>query len=132
MSLSTIKADENLSTVCRIIETTPEIFIEKTLNYLEVNEWVPDASEEWGRTIGECLNEYAKNPVGISILAIGTNDSVAMECFLNLIIIGKGDCPECGADLEKFEDGGYGKTWEVERCNCGYNHSTEPECEESY
>lgn len=134
MEFITIKQDENLQTVCRIRETSQEIFIHNTLGYLLEMEVIADASDEWTKTIGECLNEH-HNPsaaLGIKLLSLATNDSVAMEAFEKLVIIGKGDCPECGDELERFGDGNYGKEWEVERCSCGYEHSTEPAFDESY
>lgn len=123
MDYVTIKSDEYLKTVCRITETTEEVFIKNTLDYLGFMEVINDSSEEWGRTIGQCLNEYYnQNAVlGIQLLALNTNDSVAMEAFCNLLLIGPYDCPECGSETEKFTDSDNGKDiFQVERCECGH------------
>ena len=127
MEFITIKDDQNLSNVCELLDVNKDVFINDTLNYLAQNEWIFDASEEWGRTLGEILTEYAKSPLGVCILHLGTNFPGIVDSFWNLVIVGKGDCPMCGSDLEHFEDSGFGKTWEVERClNCSYESSTEP------
>ena len=132
MEFITIKKDSNLEAILDFIKKEPEQFIFNTLNYLEVNEWIADDSEEWGKTIGEILDESNVDSYGAAVLALRTNVPNVVEAFKNLIIIGKGDCPECGADLEKFNDGNHGKEWEVERCTCGYEKSTEPHWDESY
>ncbi len=134
MEFITFKQDENLRKICSYLGQSPETFSHNTLRYLEINEWIADASDEWGKRLEDILNESVDPPVllGICLLSVVTNDSVITDAFLNLVVVGKGDCPNCGDDLERFEDGGYGKTWEVERCSCGYYHSTEPAWDESY
>ena len=104
MEFITIKKDQNLKIICDFLEEDADVFIENTLNYLGQNEWIFDASEEWGRTIGEALFDRTENVLGISILCLNTNNSDIIYAFLNLKIVGFGDCPCCGAEMEKFED----------------------------
>lgn len=132
MQYITIKKDDSLKIILDFIKKDASQFIFTTLNYLEVNEWIADASDEWGKTIGQILDESEVDSYGAAILALKTNMPTVVEAFRNLVIVGYGDCPECGADLERFNDGNYGKEWEVERCTCGYYASTEPAWDESY
>lgn len=89
----------------------------------------------WGCTISECLTK------GIKVLEMYEamtaaripNKSIYLNLIRNLVVIGNGDCPECGGEME-VEDGDYRELrgdylspseftpiWENKKCcHCGY------------
>lgn len=127
MEYITIKKDSNLEAILDFIKKEPKEFIFHTLNYLEVNDWIADASDEWGKTIGEILRESNVESYGVAVLALNTNIPNVVEAFMNLVIIGRGDCPECGGNMqERFSEPDPTKGTDDYVCDkCG--HETKPE-----
>jgi len=133
MEFITIKRDENLSLICDHIGVSKGDFINKTLNYLNTNDWIADSSDEWEKTVGQILEEENAPLLGISILCLGSNDPIALSAFNNLKIIGHWDCPECGGDLDYWMDGAHGEVWQNSCCNyCGYRNDNEPDFDRIY
>lgn len=87
MEYITIQKDKNLKTITDFLQKTPESFIFSTLNYLNINDWIADSSDEWGKTLGEILDEENVDSLGVAILALKTNHTTVVEAFRNLNII---------------------------------------------
>lgn len=101
MEYITIKNDESLKSILQFTDQHSSQFIFNTLNYLHLNDWIADSSDEWGKTIGEILDESIVDSYGVAILALKTNYQPIIEAFRKLSIVGHGDCPECGGDTEE-------------------------------
>ena len=134
MHLTKLKECDNLKIISDSLKKNQEELSKEILNFLYVNEMTEDGSMDYGKTIKQIIDEYngLTSPIAITTLCLKTNNPKIVEAFENLTIIGLDDCPDCGDELEKFGEGNYGKTWEVERCSCGYYHSTEPDWDEAY
>lgn len=133
MEYITIKRDGNLEAILDFIKKDPKEFIFHTLNYLELNDWIADASDEWGKTIGQILDESEVDSYGAAILALKTNIPTVVEAFRKLVIVGHGDCPKCGGDLDErfYQPDPTQGTDDYVCVNCG--HETKPEHhDESY
>ena len=104
---------------------------------------IEETPENWGNTIGDCVerNIYVSEVVEV-IKATGLSvvKSNHYDAFVDCVLIGNGDCPECGGEMEVI-DGEYRQTggdgyltppeyspiWEEKTCrNCGYKESNEP------
>lgn len=114
MEFITIKKDQNLKTVCDFLEQDPDVFIENTLNYLGQNEWIFDASEEWGKIMVEVISDFVDVPDIVAVQILRANSVFVVDAFLNLKIVGFGDCPECGGDFYWYGDDG------IQCTNCDY------------
>lgn len=73
------------------------------------HEMIYDDPENWGCTIFDCINhDVAVSEVVKIIKATGIDvvKSKHLDAFLALVLIGGGDCPECGGEME-VTDGDY-------------------------
>jgi len=90
----------------------------------------------WDCTIAECLMPGIKvSEMHEAMTAAGIpNKSIYLDAIRNLVVIGNGDCPECGGEME-VEDGDYKELpgdylspsefspiWESKKCcHCGFS-----------
>lgn len=104
---------------------------------------IEETPENWGGTIGDCVKRdiYVSEVVEV-IRATGLSvvKSCHYDAFVECILIGDGDCPECGGDMEVTDGeskctGGdgyitpyeYTLIWEEKTCtHCGHKDSSEP------
>ena len=104
---------------------------------------IADISDNWGCPLSDCYQrdvtvaEFAGviRSIGISVVR-----SEHLDALLECVLIGSGDCPECGGEME-VTDGEYKRTggdgyitepeytpiWEQKTCtHCGRTESDEP------
>ena len=103
---------------------------------------IEDTNDNWGLTIDECVDGTTPLTAVVDVLiAAGIpNKSRYFDAFCQLVVIGNGDCPECGGEYE-VTDGDYKQTggfyydsepeytpiWEEKKCtHCGHKESNEP------
>lgn len=116
-----------------------DIIVSELLNKKIIEE-TPD---NWGCPISDCYErDITVVEIAGVIRAIGINvvKSVHLDALLECVLIGDGDCPECGGEME-VTDGEYKQTggdgyitppeytpiWEETTCtHCGYKESNEP------
>lgn len=117
-----------------------DIIVSELLNKKIIEE-TPD---NWGCPISDCYErDITVVEIAGVIRAIGINvvKSVHLDALLECVLIGDGDCPECGGEME-VTDGEYKQTggdgyitppeytpiWEETTCtHCGYKESNETE-----
>lgn len=107
------------------------------------NEMVYDEPESWGCNVFDCIDKDILVSDVVNIIrktGIKVVKSKHMDAFLALVLMGCGDCPECGGEMEVVDGeyrccGGdgyltpyeYETVWEEKKCsNCGYIESNEP------
>lgn len=90
---------------------------------------IEDNQDWYGGTLAECLDEQeAREAIETQIGSIGDDE---FDCLMQCVIMGDGDCPICGGEMEITDEVGYWDEtgiWiadervEVERtCNvCGH------------
>lgn len=104
---------------------------------------IEDTPDNWGCPVADCNNrDITITEITDVIRAIGINvvKSVHLDALLECVLIGDGDCPECGGEME-ITDGEYKQTggdgyitppeytpfWEETTCtHCGHKESNEP------
>ena len=104
---------------------------------------IEDTPDNWGCPIADCYERDVTVAEFVEVIrAIGINvvKSEQFDAVLECVLIGYGDCPECGGEME-VTDGEYRRTggdgyltppeyspiWEEKTCrNCGYKESNEP------
>jgi hypothetical protein len=101
------------------------------------NEMVYDEPESWGCNVFDCIDKDILVSDVVNIIrktGIKVVKSKHMDAFLALVLMGCGDCPECGGEMEVVDGeyrccGGdgyltpyeYEPIWEEKQCNnCGY------------
>lgn len=104
---------------------------------------VYDEPESWGCNVFDCIDKDILVSDVVNIIrktGIKVVKSKHMDAFLALVLMGCGDCPECGGEMEVVDGeyrccGGdgyltpyeYETVWEEKKCsNCGYIESNEP------
>ena len=73
------------------------------VNQLIQKEMIQDDPEFWGCTLFDSIerNVPASDVVGIiKSTGISVVRSEHLDAFLNLVLVGKGDCPVCGGEME--------------------------------
>lgn len=118
-----------------------DIIVSELLN----NKIIEDIPDNWGCSVFDAISEEiteeqtAQCYTSISV-ALGVYVKKVFAIIPDLDLVGNGDCPECGGDME-VTDGEYRRTggdgyitpseyspiWEEKTCrNCGYKESNEP------
>lgn len=118
---------------------------EQFISELERRKIIEDTTENYGATIGDAINRdiVVSEFVGaMRVVGIQTN-SRNYDSVMEMVIIGDGECSECGGDME-VTDGEYKQTggdgyitppeytpiWEEKTCLvCGHKESNEPDYE---
>ena len=116
-----------------------DIIVSELLN----NKVIEDTPDNWGCPIADCYERDVTVAEFVEFIrAIGINvvKSEQFDTVLECVLIGDGDCTECGGEME-VTDGEYRRTggdgyltppeyspiWEEKTCrNCGYKESNEP------
>ena len=138
-----IKESENLKTLATLSGKTANQVSETIVTELINKQIIENISDNWGFPVADCyerdvtVSEFAGviRSIGIAVVR-----SEYLDALLECILIGSGDCPECGGEME-VTDGEYKQTggdgyltppeyspiWEEKTCrNCGYKESNEP------
>lgn len=138
-----IKESENLKTLATLSGKTANQVSETIVTELINRKIIEDIPDNWGLPVSECyerdvtVSEFAGviRSIGIAVVR-----SEHLDALLECILIGSGDCPECGGEME-VTDGEYKQTggdgyltppeytplWEEKTCtHCGHTESNEP------
>lgn len=104
---------------------------------------IKDICDNWGYPIADCYErDITVSELAVIIRNIGICPvhSSYLDALLECVLIGDGDCPECGGEME-VTDGEYKQTggdryitppeytaiWEEKTCtHCGHKESNEP------
>ena len=140
-----IKESEQLNVLATASGKTANQVSDIIVSELIKRQMIDETPENWGGTIGECVKRdiYVSEVVEV-IRATGLSvvKSKHYDAFVECVLIGDGDCSECGGDME-VTDGEYKQTggdgyitppeytalWEEKTCtNCGHKESNEPSC----
>jgi hypothetical protein len=131
-----IKESKYLSSLAKEANMTEEELSKALINELVSRELICDDEANYGNWLPDCLDpDTSVSDIAGVFNGIGINDieSKHIECFLVLKIIGDGECPECGGEMETIDadyrrTGGdgyltpleYEPLWEEKVCrNCG-------------
>ena len=103
---------------------------------LVTRQFIGNSPACWGCTVGECLTKYVTvSQMSQVMTAAGIpNKSLYLDAIKELVLIGNGDCPECGGEMEVV-DGDYKELrgdyltpseftpiWENKKCvRCGHS-----------
>ena len=140
MRISDSKQLNALATVSgKTAKQVSDIIVSELLN----KKIIEDTPDNWGYPIAECYDrDITVTEIAGVIRAIGIDvvKSAHLDELLECVLIGDGDCPECGGDME-VTDGQYKQTggfdydsepeytpvWEETTCtHCGHRESNEP------
>ena len=138
-----IKESENLKKLATLSGKTANQVSETIIMELVNRKIIEDIPDNWGLSVSDCYDrDITLSEVVEIIRAIGISvvRSEHLDALVECILIGSGDCPECGGEME-VTDGEYKQTggdgyltppeyspiWEEKTCrNCGYKESNEP------
>lgn len=140
-----IKNNKELALLASVSKQSAESLSDKIVSELINGNIIITNRINWGEPIANCTGPEVKmsDIAGIMERAGIAGKSTHFSEFIRLIVMGDGDCPECGGDTEVV-DGRYKQTggfdydsepeyttiWERCRCtNCGFSESSEPEYE---
>lgn len=104
-----IKRDKELEILAKEAGKTAKEVETIILNQLLQNDIIQDNPDLWGCTLFDSIErDVAVSDVVNIIKATGISVvcSSHLETFLNLVLIGNGDCPVCGGEME-VTDGDY-------------------------
>lgn len=138
-----IKESEQLKALATASGKTANQVSDIIVSELIKRQMIEETPENWGGTIGDCVKRdiYVSEVVEV-IRATGLSvvKSNHYDAFVECVLIGNGDCPECGGEME-VTDGEYKQTggfdydsepeytprWEQKTCtHCGHTESDEP------
>lgn len=137
-----IKESEQIKRVATITGRTFNQLSATVVSELQYRNLIDDISDNWGCSIRECLNREIPITETTQIMCVlGVPPrSEYVDAIMNAILVGSGDCPECGGEME-VTDGEYKRTggdgyitepeytpiWEQKTCtHCGHTESDEP------
>ena len=138
-----VKQSNELSFLANAAGKTEKEVSKQIVGELLKNEMVCDEPECWGYNIFDCIEkDIAISDIVKIIKSTGIKvvKSDHLDAFFELVLMGCGDCPECGGEME-VADGEYRRcggdgyltpyeyetVWEEKKCsNCGYIESNEP------
>lgn len=131
-----IKESKYLSTLAKLANMTEEKLSETLINELVERKLISNDEANYGNWLTDCLEPDTSVSDVVGVLnSIGINDvrSKHINHLLSMVIIGDGECPECGGEMETIDadyrcTGGdgystpleYESIWEEKVCrNCG-------------
>jgi len=113
-----LKKDDNLRKMAARTGWSCETLGKKIINRLK--ELDIDLDLYYGCTIDEAIKDIDHTPLTVMIYTIGKANSYWIPFFKDLVIMGEGDCPDCGGEL-RFKD--YGERGRFS--GDGYNYPIE-------
>ena len=138
-----IKKSEQLKALATASGKTANQVSDIIVSELIKRQMIEETPENWGGTIGDCVKRdiYVSEVVEvIRATRLSVVKSNHYDAFVECVLIGNGDCPECGGEME-VTDGEYKQTggdgyltppeytplWEQKTCtHCGHTESDEP------
>ena len=108
-----IKIDDNLKKVAAAINMAPidhAIFADLLCKKLIASDLLADIPDNYGLPMIQATGKarvFDVVSVLIEYLGIPTMDMDAFDAFCKCIVIGDGDCPKCGGELEHYENEGH-------------------------
>lgn len=108
-----IKIDENLQIVAKRAGKDNEIMARELAEFLMNAEMVKDEPLYYGATIAE-MNENTPVSKAVSVLhqlGIENVNDETYNAFTKCVIMGDGDCPDCGGWEEEWETTGHEIKW---------------------
>lgn len=103
-----IKIDENLRIIANRANRPEEIISIVLATMLENLNLVEGIEENYGEAIKDCAGVDEKEVIAfVEVLhAIGIDNvnDTTFEALCNCIVIGYGDCPDCGGELELIDE----------------------------
>ena len=135
MQRITLKDNEALAKLSILLELTPQEITEKVLKELESYGLIAGDISDCGKSFLEICKENVKSTViiGQTVFKKSLKNSMEIiELINDLTIWGyEGDCPDCGCEVIRENDGNGKVIWTNEKCinydNCGYAYSNEPD-----
>lgn len=141
----TVKESKELQLLATVSGKTAKQVSEQVVAELIKRKIIEDINDNWGLPVSECYDRDVTVSEFAAVLdAIGVpRRSKYFDAMLELVLIGWGDCPECGGEMEAY-DGDYKQTggfdydsepeytalWEAKKCtHCGHDESNEPDFE---
>ena len=135
-----IKQNNELSILAIAAGKTANEISKQIICELVQHDIICDDRENWGYRIFDCINTDVPILNVIEVMHhVGIFNITAslFDAFMNSVLIGCGDCPECGGDMEVVDGeyiccGGdgyitpyeYEPIWETMKCNnCGYSYN---------
>ena len=132
-----VRQSNELSFLANEAGKTEKEISKMIVSELVKNEMVYDEPESWGCNVFDCIDKDILVSDVVNIIrktGIKVVKSKHMDAFLALVLMGCGDCPECGGEMEVVDGeyrccGGdgyltpyeYEPIWEERQCNnCGY------------
>ncbi len=138
-----VKESKELKELATLSGKTAKQVSETVVTELIKRKIIEDIPDNWGLPVSECYErdvtvaEFAGviRSIGITVVR-----SEHLDALLECVLIGGGDCPECGGEME-VTDGEYKQTggdgyltppeytalWEEKTCtHCGHTESNEP------
>lgn len=138
-----IAESEQLKTLATVSGKTAKQVSDVIVLELLNKKIIENTPDNWGCPIADCYErDITVVEIAGVIRAIGIDvvKSAHLDALLECVLIGDGDCPECGGDME-VTDGEYKQTggdgyitppeytpiWEEKTCtHCGHKESNEP------
>lgn len=129
---TTIAETDSLRELSKLVGLPLDQLSKKIINSLIDERVISGDSEDFGNNINFSATESGYEILPLYKIVFGVEDLVTqeqVEFFGSLILIGTGDCPECGGDLETEYDGDFnGRTWEDKKCTvCDYAETNCPD-----
>lgn len=138
-----IKESEQIKKLATLSGKTANQVSETIITELINRKIIADIPDNWGFPLSDCyerdvtVSEFAGiiRAIGITVVR-----SEHLDALLEYVLIGSGDCPKCGGEME-VTDGEYKQTggdvyltppeytplWEQKTCtHCGHTESDEP------
>ena len=138
-----IKESEQIKKLATLCGKTAKQVSETIITELINRKIIADIPDNWGFPLSDCyerdvtVSEFAEviRAIGITVVR-----SEHLDALLECVLIGSGDCPECGGEMEVTDSeykqtGGdgyltppeYTPLWEQKTCtHCGHTESDEP------
>ena len=107
------KIDDNLKKVAAAIQLAPidyNIFSDLLCRKMIVETIIADIPDNYGTSVIKAAGKsrvFDVVSVLIEYLGVSNLDMDTFDAFCNCVVIGDGDCPECGGELEHVENEGH-------------------------
>lgn len=127
--------ENELATLSKMTGKDEVSIIREIITQLVENEITEDGCEDIGTHLVTLFEREKATYLPISIawdLGLRSLAKFAAAKLIGELVLFStlDDCPQCGWETESYEDGGYGHTWTVRKCNnsdCDFYESDEPD-----
>ncbi len=121
-----IKNSQELEHIASVFQKTPteisNLIIEKGIK----GNVFADDQIDYGKTIAQLCNECGYSSFAFMVYTFTRGNSIRiLNAFKQLVLMGEGDCPECGSNMKVSIDVSNEKQFMEQYCpNCNYVPST--------